>query len=108
MGPARHAGSPAVILACVAGLSCGRIGFGSPEAVGGDGRAVSCAEAVFSVPGASSLMDDFTTGAFTDQWSPIAPCIQEVGGEIVASPSPSGSYCHAWTRARYHLACDRV
>jgi len=96
-----------VILATSA---CGRIAFdvGRADGGGSDGPTSSCATAVFSRPGASSLTDDFATGMLTDLWAPIAPCIQQTGGELVAMPSPTGSYCHAWTNATYHLSCDHI
>ena len=68
----------------------------------------ACATAMFSSPAASSLTDDFSTGMLTDVWAPIAPCIQQTGGELVAAPDGTGQYCHAWTNASYHLTCDSI
>jgi hypothetical protein len=95
------------LLACAA---CGRIGFDT-AAAGGDALSVDtsmCATTSFSYPAASSFADDFSTGALTDQWSPIASCIVQTGGEVVATPASSGGYCHAWTNAYFHLTCDAI
>ena len=104
------------MLACIA---CGRVGFaGQDGSVSGDTAIVAdtaialdssaCATATFTNPPASSLTDNFAAGPLTDLWSPIAPCIQQTAGELVAVPSATGSYCHAWTNASYHLTCDSV
>ena len=86
-------------------VACGcRVGF-DPVPVGSS----SCEGAPFALPGTSSFADDFSTGAFTDKWDPISGCVDQIGGELVAAPPAAAlQYCHAWTRAHGHLACDSV
>ena len=54
-------------------------------------------------------MDDFTT-PFTDRWRPNPTlCIDQVGTELVATPSnTTGQYCFATTLGDLHLTCDSV
>ena len=63
---------------------------------------------MFANPAASSISDDFSSGSLAPRWMPVDPCIAETGGELVASPLPSGRYCHAWTIGDFHLSCDTV
>jgi hypothetical protein len=81
--------------------SCGRVGFEPVDNV-------PCSHAQFSTPPASSFADDFTAALLAARWSTVNSCIDQVGGELVASPPSTGLYCHAWTVGRYHLQCNSV
>lgn len=86
--------------------ACGRIGFDTPDI-----RVTSpgaCESAMFSVPPATTFADDFSTGVLADRWFTTASCIEQVGGELVATPPSSGDYCFAWTRGDHHLTCDSI
>ena len=89
---------------------CGRLGFDGEEAYvpNGPGFCAQVTQDTFTNPGTSTFIDDFSVEPFTDRWFPVASCIAQTGGEIVASPPPSGDYCHAWTLGDYHLTCDSV
>jgi hypothetical protein len=93
------------VFAVVACTACGRVDFDP----GTDVTVVDhCATATFTNPSASSFIDDFSSGVLTARWFPVDPCIAETGSELVASPLPSGRYCHAWTNGDYHLSCDAI
>jgi hypothetical protein len=86
--------------------ACGRLDFDAQSPNASAGR---CATATFSLPAASTFADDFTTGVLTDRWHPVASCIAQASGELVATPSPTPtSYCHAWTNGDFHLSCDSI
>jgi hypothetical protein len=92
-----------VVITLVCG--CGRLGFDGDDGPNGPGF---CAQAAFTNPGTSSLTDDFTVEPFTDRWFPVATCVTQIGGELVAAPPDGSSYCHAWTLGDHHLTCDSV
>jgi hypothetical protein len=97
-----------VVAACSASLliaACGRIRFDGGDGASSVGR---CLTATFSVPGASSLADDFSSAVLSGSWRPVNGCIAPQAGELVAAPPDSGGYCHVWTSASYHLSCDGV
>jgi hypothetical protein len=94
--------------------ACGRVAFDDADALA-DASPDSvppgfCATAQFANPPASSLKDDFTT-PYTTRWAPInpqAPCINQVGAELVAAPDPAGMFCYADTISAFHLTCDSI
>lgn len=94
--------------------ACGRLGFGDTTDAGNSDGSASvdaptgiCATRTFANAPASSFSDDFSTGTLADRWLPTAACVNQVGGELVATvPSSTSQYCHAWTLASYHLTCD--
>jgi hypothetical protein len=86
---------------------CGRLGFETDGEYTPNGPGF-CAQATFPNPGTSDFADDFTIDPFTDRWFPVATCITQIDGEVVASPPAFGDYCHAWTLGDHHLTCDSV
>src|SRR3954451_11994549 len=94
----------------MAASGCGRSGF-DPERPDAREFPGFCLTATFSNSPASSLVDDFTT-PYTDRWTqinPDAPCLAQVGSELVATPSGvMPEFCYAYTIADYHLTCDSI
>jgi hypothetical protein len=66
----------------------------------------------FSLPPASSLVDDFTSASPSPSWfvPPPNDCIQQVDDSLVATPLANTvtSFCLAVTVADYHLECDSI
>ena len=90
--------------------ACGRRSFDEVDAARPDSVPQGfCATAQFANPAASSLQDDFTT-PYTARWRPNPqPCFNQVGTELVATPSNTmGEYCFATTLGDVHLTCDSV
>lgn len=85
--------------------ACGKLGIDPvPDGSSSD----FCATATFATPPASSLSDDFSTIPFADDWTQNDTCMAQQVGELVATPSPGGSFCLAYTKAGYHLTCDSI
>ncbi len=108
-----------ILMAAGTLATCGRVGFGTPDevqpvdaaadsAVPDTGSDLTCPR-TFALPPTSSFTDDFSSGSLPPNWS-AGGCAQEVGGELVATPTGGSgkSYCYPLTAAHYHLACDRV
>lgn len=93
------------LIAVVACAACGRVGFDPADAVT---IADHCATATFANPAASSFSDDFSSGMLGVNWSPVATCVTETGGELIATPPTTTGFCHAWTMGDVHLSCDSV
>jgi hypothetical protein len=65
----------------------------------------------FARPAVSSFSDRFTAGGPGSNWTSFGTCIQEIGGELIATPPASTStntYCLYNTAQSYHLTCDRL
>ncbi len=89
--------------------ACGRVAFDPVAGSSFDGATTGrCATAVFTNSPASAFTDNFSSGNLAATWTPVDPCIAESGSELVASPLPSGRYCHAWTQGDWHLSCDAI
>ena len=75
---------------------------------GTDDGGVECGP--FLQPGASTFSDDFHTGSLSPNWFSAQTCVQEVVGELRATPTPTGAntYCIATAPGSFHLTCDSI